>query len=197
MGHLMLATFLAIIGVVFAVIVSAAGKLVADDFKAWIPWLTSRLINCAVAKLPEAQRARYAEEWRAHVNDVPGDLSKLFVALSLLPAAGTMSRGKRLTTHIARATLALAWICLILPLLATLALTIKLSNPRLSVTTRNDRGLTEFRTTGPEGQRTKMGFILWIMWLDELPRLFDVLRGDAELPRALHLRHLFGFKERP
>ena len=87
MGHLIIGTALAAVGVVFAIFVSVAGKLGADEFKAWAPWLTERLIDLAVAGLPEDQRSRYAEEWRSHVNDVPGDLSKIFAAAWLGYAA--------------------------------------------------------------------------------------------------------------
>jgi hypothetical protein len=87
MGYLIITAVLAVIGVAFTICISATGKLVADDFRAWAPRLTEWLVAHAVARLPEDQRDRYGEEWRSHVNDIPGDLSKIFWAVRYMSAA--------------------------------------------------------------------------------------------------------------
>src|ERR1700758_3969382 len=58
----------------------------------WLPKITEFLIQRAVEKLPEHQRARFAEEWRGHVDETPGDLDKLDAAIGFLQAAHRMTR---------------------------------------------------------------------------------------------------------
>lgn len=62
MGHLAVAAILAVVGLLFTILISAAGKIVADDFKAWAPRLIQWLIAKAIARLPADQRDRYGEE---------------------------------------------------------------------------------------------------------------------------------------
>lgn len=66
-------------------------KLAADEFKAWTPSIVCRLISLAVRLLPEGERARWQEEWHSHIADIPGEVSKVICALSLLVAARKMS----------------------------------------------------------------------------------------------------------
>lgn len=68
-------------------LVTTLSRVVTDEFKAWIPWIIQRVIRRAIVHLPLVQRERFAEEWQAHVNDVPGDIGKLRVALGFLTAA--------------------------------------------------------------------------------------------------------------
>lgn len=70
-----------------AVFGSALSRLLADDFRAWVPRLIEFLIRRAVSNLPEDGRERMDEEWRSHVNDIPGDLWKIAVAADLSRAA--------------------------------------------------------------------------------------------------------------
>jgi hypothetical protein len=82
-------TILAGIG---AVIGAAFAKLAADEFKAWMPRLINAVVQCAIRMLREDQRDRYAEEWRSHIDETPGEIGKLFVGLGLLLAAWNLSR---------------------------------------------------------------------------------------------------------
>lgn len=70
---------------------SVLGSALASELKAWAPRITRRLIKCAVAQLPEDRRTRFQEEWTSHVNDIPGEIGKLIVALGCLSAAFKMS----------------------------------------------------------------------------------------------------------
>src|SRR5947209_13348830 len=70
---------------------TAISRLLTDEFKAWIPWIIQRIICRAIARLMPDQRQRFAEEWQGHVNEVPGDIGKLRVALGLLAAARKMT----------------------------------------------------------------------------------------------------------
>jgi hypothetical protein len=62
-------------------------KLLADEFKAWVPSIVDQLISFAVSRAPQHLRERLAEEWRGHVNDTPGDLGKLLVASGFIWAS--------------------------------------------------------------------------------------------------------------
>jgi hypothetical protein len=75
------------IGVAFTIFISAAGKVVADEFRAWAPRLTEWLIARSVTRLPKDQRGRYGEEWRSDVNNIPGEVSKIFWAVRYMLAA--------------------------------------------------------------------------------------------------------------
>ncbi len=77
---------LGVIGAVFS-------KLLADEFKAWAPSLVATIIAAAVRHLPPAKRQRFAEEWEAHVNGVPGDIGKIAVACGCLTAAWKIAAG--------------------------------------------------------------------------------------------------------
>jgi hypothetical protein len=59
------------------------GNLLAAEIGAWCRG-TARKIVCATArKLPEKLQARMLEEWSALLEDIPDDLSKLWMAISL------------------------------------------------------------------------------------------------------------------
>ena len=70
---------------------SFLGKLFADEFRAWLPWIQERAVRAAVRRLPCEHQERFNEEWRSHLNDVPGELAKTWVALGFLRAAKQIS----------------------------------------------------------------------------------------------------------
>lgn len=75
---------------VVALLVACSSRLLADEFKAWVPSLVDRIILFAVSRAPEHLRERLAEEWRGHVNDTPGDLGKLVAAFGFIWASGKL-----------------------------------------------------------------------------------------------------------
>src|SRR5258708_685090 len=92
-------TWEARVDLIVAILVGIAGvlgaafsKQAADEFKAWTPRLLAAVVQCAIRRLPEDQRERYAEEWRSHIDETPGEIGKLIVGLGLLPAARKLSR---------------------------------------------------------------------------------------------------------
>jgi lipopolysaccharide/colanic/teichoic acid biosynthesis glycosyltransferase len=91
-------------------------------------------------------------------------------------------------------------IVITLPLMAVVALAIKLDSPGPVLARANPFGhdrpnradLFRFRTTvhdpagfGWGGRRTRVGEFLYLTRIDELPQLFNVLRGDLSLGRAV------------
>jgi DNA-binding NtrC family response regulator len=75
---------------VLALLGACGSRLLADEFKAWVPSVVDRIISFAVRRAPQHLRERLAEEWRGHVNDTPGDLGKLVVASGFIWASGKL-----------------------------------------------------------------------------------------------------------
>jgi hypothetical protein len=73
-------------------VVSVLSKLFADEFKAWSPRLVSALVRSAVSRLPRQEQERYQEEWLSHLEEVPGEVSKLVSALSFQIASLRIER---------------------------------------------------------------------------------------------------------
>jgi hypothetical protein len=78
----------AILGTIGVIMVAVISQVLADDFKAWNPWLCQRLIGLAVRRLPDELQERYREEWSSHVAEIPGVLGKLLDSLRFSWAAG-------------------------------------------------------------------------------------------------------------
>jgi hypothetical protein len=76
---------------IIGVIGAAIARVLAEDFKEWTPFFVDKLIRLALSKLPAEHRERFAEEWRSHVNDVPGQIAKLWVAVGFNLAALTIA----------------------------------------------------------------------------------------------------------
>ena len=83
----MTAVFLGVIGFVGAVLFAIIVRQSTDEFKAWTPRLTSRILELAVSKLPQEQRARMREEWAAHIDETPGEIGKWIEAAGFLSSA--------------------------------------------------------------------------------------------------------------
>ena len=59
------------------VVTAVLAKLLGDEAKAWLPKIVEHLVCQAVKKLPDAEKERFDEEWRADLDETPGDLGKL------------------------------------------------------------------------------------------------------------------------
>jgi hypothetical protein len=75
---------MAILTVVGALALSVFGKLLADEVKAWRPKICDAMIKCAASQLLPFQRERYIEQWRCDLEEIPGDLFKLYFAADLI-----------------------------------------------------------------------------------------------------------------
>jgi hypothetical protein len=80
---------------VLGALAAALRKVAAAEITAWSPSVVRTLIKFAVRRLPEDQRVRFDEEWQSHVNEVPGQVGKLFVAVGFLIAACNISLDER------------------------------------------------------------------------------------------------------
>jgi hypothetical protein len=91
----------ALAGIVFI----AGGVLVNalfNELLEWQPRFRIWLLRVAVRRLPESDRARYLEEWAAHLDECPGTFSKLFMVLGFMWAARgialDLKQGRAVTT---------------------------------------------------------------------------------------------------
>jgi hypothetical protein len=76
---------------VVGVLTAALSRILAEEIADLSSWVIRGLIRAAVAKLPENQRLRFAEEWHGHVDETPGRIGKLFSAVGFLIAAHKMA----------------------------------------------------------------------------------------------------------
>jgi hypothetical protein len=70
-----------------ALIATLVERYLRGGLKTLIPRSIDRLVRRATARLPEEQRVRMDEEWRSHINDVDGNVEKIYVAVGLNLAA--------------------------------------------------------------------------------------------------------------
>jgi hypothetical protein len=179
---------LAVVGIVAA----ALSRQLADEFKAWMPWIIGRLVRRAVRKLPDEQQNRYAEEWFAHINEIPGEIGKLIAALGVLSASRSMSTGVTLTKRAATALLTVAAIAIDLPVFVIVAMLIKLDDGGPIIVKRAAKGVNgrtvlvfKFRTVALDGsgQHSRVGRHLQSWHVDEHPTLINYFRGDVAPPK--------------
>jgi hypothetical protein len=82
---------MAIVTVLLPFVIAIAAQLFADEAKAWLPWLTQRIVSLAVHLLPLDQRERYGEEWPGHIDEIPGDIGRVLVAIGFVFAGLAIS----------------------------------------------------------------------------------------------------------
>jgi hypothetical protein len=73
-------TIITVFGLVGAIAIAVVGRLLSEDAKEWLPWITRHLIERAVARLPENEREDRRVEWTSDVNKWPGNLAKVYRA---------------------------------------------------------------------------------------------------------------------
>jgi hypothetical protein len=85
-----------IIATIMGILVAASSKVLADELKAWRPYLVKKLIGFAVSRLREKQRERYNEEWSSYVEEMPGEIGRVLAAIGLVVAAVRIGHISRL-----------------------------------------------------------------------------------------------------
>jgi len=78
-----------------AVLAGVVATIVATEMEAWNPVVIRGVIKFAVARLPESKRERFREEWPAHIDEVPGQMAKLVVAIGFVFAANGLALDDR------------------------------------------------------------------------------------------------------
>jgi len=128
------AVVLLVLAVVGGIFQTVFARLLGDEIKSWLPWIVERLLRHAVASLPKDQRERFQEEWQSHLDEIPGDIGKLVVAVGFPFAArgmsGILSRTgerysvKRLTKRFLDLSVSTAGLVFFLPLIALVSLAV-------------------------------------------------------------------------
>lgn len=77
------------------ILAAIAGRIVADEAKAWMPNLSQQLLRLAVSRLPDALQERYKEEWAADLASYPGEVLRLARALGFCWAGMVIRRSPR------------------------------------------------------------------------------------------------------
>src|SRR5260221_12175735 len=72
---------------VVTVVTAIFVRIATEEAIAWSPSVVRRIMKLAVRRLPEKLRERFQEEWQSHINDVPGNIGKIVVALGFPVAA--------------------------------------------------------------------------------------------------------------
>jgi hypothetical protein len=183
-------------------LLAVAARQMADYIKTWLPRIIDYLIDRAIKRLPDEQRDRFAEEWKSYVNDTPGNLRKLIVAIGFLFAANKMADGPRAYERVGAAlllALSAPMMFFTAVIIATSGQPILLRQGSVRADGKRIRRLT-FRTivADPESLRaieegaepptemndprlTAVGRLLCILGVDHLPLLLNVLMGDISL----------------
>jgi len=72
---------------IVAVIGGAISQILSDEFRAWTPWIVNFLIRLAVCRLPKDLHERFYEEWHAHIDEIPGNVGKILLAVEFALAS--------------------------------------------------------------------------------------------------------------
>jgi len=70
--------------ILIRIIEAAVARIAADEVKAWLPWLSDRLLNLAVNRLPHDQRERFREEWAADLECFPSGIAQVVRACGMV-----------------------------------------------------------------------------------------------------------------
>jgi hypothetical protein len=70
-----------------AIFGSVLSRIIAEEVRDWLPFVSKKLLLCAIKRMPEDQRQRYHEEWAADLNMFPGRIAQAIRAGGFYAAA--------------------------------------------------------------------------------------------------------------
>jgi lipopolysaccharide/colanic/teichoic acid biosynthesis glycosyltransferase len=176
-------------GSAVAVLTALVSGLLKEELKAWSGWVVERLIKWSVARLPESQRARFQEEWRSHINELPGEIGRLYAAAGFILGARRISvtasgnRREAAAGEVLRRMVEVLGSSLLLiyfpPLFALIAVAIRLTGNGPVIVKQRRMGMAgrEFNkcTFGGSGRLSRFLFRFGFVGF---PQLINVLRGE-------------------
>ncbi|HEX7727932.1 MAG TPA: sugar transferase [Terracidiphilus sp.] len=194
-----------------AIAVACLSRFMADELKAWFGWAHRSLRRLAVNRLPHIHRDRYAEEWESEVEEIPGEMLRLFYSIGLLLAAyrmnlvyehnaSTSGEADRLPSeswnfnHVKRIVdfcVSFSALVSLAPLFALISAVIALTSDGpvvVGITHIGQYGRPfsrfKFRTVSLDCDGPRIDFVgrfLRRFSLDELPQFINVIRGEMSL----------------
>jgi hypothetical protein len=84
-------------GYLIDILIGAASRIVVGELGAHVEPTARWIIDKAVERLPVDERARFREEWTAHLNETPGSFRKLLHALGCCLAASALANMPQIT----------------------------------------------------------------------------------------------------
>ena len=80
------------IAIAIFVITAVVLPVAVAELTAWVPRWSHHIVERAARRLPAPHDERYAEEWAAHLDSVPGQLSKVVKALGMYAGSRDLRR---------------------------------------------------------------------------------------------------------
>jgi Bacterial sugar transferase len=173
------------------------GNLLAAEIGAWCRGLAGQIVCATARKLPEKLQPRMLEEWSALLEDIPGDLSKLWMAISLYRKRSVLADeceklrdDVSLTKRFVDILVSASGLLLLLRLFLLVALLIKIESPGPVFYRQARVGLRgrpfsmwKFRSMAQTDnpQISRIGWLLRETRIDEFPQLINVLKGEMSL----------------
>lgn len=204
----MILPMLGLLAILLWVARQAVGPLIGQETRGWLVLWCRRLVRRASRSLPEDQGGSFQEDWLAELAELEErPLSALVYAIGLARAARRISaemglarppHGYPSLARLFDLSAAAAYLLLLAPAILAVAIAVKVDAPGPILARRRRLGLhgrpfeiLTFRThRGIEGdglpptrlpRPTRVGFLLTRLSLDQIPSLFNVLRGELAL----------------
>lgn len=183
---------------VTAVLLAIFGSLVAallrGEVDGWSPRIAASIVKKAVQLMAPDKRARYGEEWMAHLDDLPTPLSKLLASFGILVAAERIrSTPRERLVFVLDKICAIITLAILAPLMCVVSFLLSRETGRPAIFKKTfrigERDVTCYRfvtVRSPVTDLTKVdrgpiGHFVRNTSLQDLPMLWTVLRGDITL----------------
>ncbi len=177
-------------GITFAIITGIAASILHGELAAWCPKICNALINWAVCRVPDELRERLDEEWKALIDDTPGPYSKLFRSISICVAGigiGFDRCANKSFIRLFERGCAALLLMFFAPLMVLVTITLKISGERAFSVNSFGSSLSPYDVLKFNVNRnTAVGKVLWITSIDELPMLYNVMKGDIAFFTSLY-----------
>jgi lipopolysaccharide/colanic/teichoic acid biosynthesis glycosyltransferase len=167
-------------GPLLATFYALLGRMFADEIKAWLPWVREQLVEMAVKGLPETARDRYSEEWRSHLNELPGEITKFVVALGFIKASFRSSASEFVGGTVTR-VIGAVLLFVIFPVFMVVSAIIKLTSSgpvldRKKLVGRGERPFHQFSFRTKKASSASK--FLRRSKLTYLPLILNIIRGE-------------------